>query len=79
MKRIQSACLSQTIHFKLKEDAPHDAAVNAVKSEWKAFKDHLDQSRTAYKIIDEQTQDDGSVIVKIKRQLNKYDVGDYLA
>lgn len=31
MKRIKAACLQQTVHFILKEDMPHDAAVTAVK------------------------------------------------
>ena len=31
-----------------------------------------------YKILAEETQPDGSVIVKIKRQYNNYDCGDYL-
>lgn len=30
MKRIHSACLLQTLHFQLKEDIPHDAAVRTV-------------------------------------------------
>ena len=33
MKRIQAACLEQTIHFQLKEDVPHDQAVNNVREE----------------------------------------------
>ena len=49
MKRIKSACLLQTVHF-----------------------------RTAYKIEEEAVQPDGSVIVKIRKQYNNHNVGDYM-
>ena len=55
-----------------------DMAVRAVKAEYEDYKEKLDRSKTAYKIISEQTQNDGSIIVKIKRQINQYDVGNYL-
>ena len=29
MKRIKAACLTQTIHFQLRDNLPHDAAVQA--------------------------------------------------
>lgn len=35
MKRIQSACLSQTIHFQLKDGIPHEAAVQEAEREYK--------------------------------------------
>ncbi|MDR1769218.1 MAG: hypothetical protein LBS02_01085 [Hungatella sp.] len=78
MKRVQYACLNQTVHFHLKEDMSQDMAVRAVKAEYEDYKEKLDRSKTAYKIISEQTQNDGSIIVKIKRQINQYDVGNYL-
>jgi hypothetical protein len=30
-------------------------------------------------IVDEQAQEDGSIIVKVKKQINQYDVGDFLS
>lgn len=78
MKRIKYACLEQTIHFMLKEDVRHEDAVRGVQDDVKAYKMHLDRSRTKYRILSEETQEDGSVIVKIKKQYNAYDVGDYL-
>jgi hypothetical protein len=78
MKRVQYACLNQTVHFQLKEDMSQDMAVRAAKAEYEDYKERLDRSKTAYKIISEQTQNDGSIIVKIKRQINQYDVGNYL-
>ena len=37
MKRIKAACLEQTIHFMLKEDLPHDEAVQFVKAEYEHY------------------------------------------
>lgn len=78
MKRIQYACLNQTVHFKLKEDMGRDYAIKLVKDEYAEYKNHLESSNIKHKIIAEETQPDGSIIIKIKRQLNNYDVGDYL-
>ncbi|MBU9727447.1 hypothetical protein [Diplocloster modestus] len=78
MKRIQSACLNQTIHFQLKDHIGQAAAANHVKGEYENYKRQLERSHTKYKILEENTQNDGSIIIKIKKQLNTYDVGAYL-
>lgn len=77
MKRIKSACLQQTIHFQLKEELGHEVAVRAVQEEYSHYRLQLDRKRTKYKIVDEETQQDGSIIVKIKKQYNDHDCGDY--
>lgn len=79
MKRIRAACLQQTVHFLLKEDMPHDAAVAAVKGEIAQYKAQLDRSNTKYQIVEEIPQPDGSVIIKIKKQYNHHDCGDYIS
>lgn len=33
MKRVKAACICQTLHFMLKEDAPHEWAVKQVEQE----------------------------------------------
>lgn len=78
MKRIKEACICQTLHFQLKEDTAHDFAVKLVQEEVEKYKASLDRSRTLYKIIEETTQPDGSVIIKIKKQYNSSPVGSYL-
>ncbi|WP_010246271.1 hypothetical protein [Acetivibrio cellulolyticus] len=65
MKRIQFACLEQTIRFELKEEVD-------------TFKKGMDKKRVLYKILEESSQPDGSTIIKLKRQYNSYDCGDYL-
>ncbi|WP_455717405.1 hypothetical protein [Anaerosporobacter sp.] len=78
MKRIKAACITQTLHFMLKEDIAHDYAVKMVNEEVSKYKMKLDKSGTKYKILLESTQDDGSVIIEIKKQYNVSPVGDYL-
>lgn len=78
MKRIKAACLQQTVHFQLKEDLPHQAAVEMVQAEYARYKRQLEQSRTQYKIVEEQIQSDGSIMIKIKKQYNTSPVGEYL-
>lgn len=79
MKRIISACLDQTIHFQLKEEMEHDAAVQASRFEVEGYKKKLERSQTKYKIIEEIPQADGSIIIKIKKQCNGHACGEYLA
>lgn len=78
MKRVQAACLLQTLHFQLKEDIAHDLAVKAVQDEVAHYKAQLERNRTAYKIDEETVQPDGSIFIKIRKQYNAVRVGDYL-
>ena len=79
MKRVKAACLLQTLHFQLKEDIiGHQAAMRAVAEEVSQYKQQLDRRHVKYKIVEETTLSDGSVLMKIKRQYNHYDLGGYL-
>ena len=78
MKRVNAACICQTLHFMLKEDLDHDSAVKMVKEEVEHYKATIDKNKTKYKIVEETAQLDGSVVVKIIKQSNSSDVGDYL-
>lgn len=78
MKRIQSACICQTLHFLLKDDMPHDEALKQLQYEVKHYKDTLDRNRIQYRILEETPQADGSIIVKVIKQYNQSPVGDYL-
>ncbi|MCD8357156.1 MAG: hypothetical protein LUE11_11400 [Clostridia bacterium] len=79
MKRIKAACLLQTVHFLLKEDMPHDAAVTAVQNEIAQYKAQMERNNTKYEIVEETAQPDGSVIIKIKKQYNHHNTGDYIS
>lgn len=78
MKRIKAACIKQVLHFQLKEELGHDYAEKMVEAEVKRYKDGLDSNRTKYKIISEEKQEDGSIIIEIIKQYNMAPVGDYL-
>lgn len=78
MKRVKAACIEQTLHFQLKEELGHAAAVQAVKEEYTRYQNQLTRRRTRYKIVEETTLPDDSILVKIKKQYNNHDCGDYL-
>ncbi|NLL39477.1 MAG: hypothetical protein GX254_07840 [Clostridiales bacterium] len=79
MKRIKYACLQQTIHFKKDEGLDSATAKKRIRAELAHFKVQLKRSQIRYKIKDEIVQPDGSIILKIDRQFNNYDCGDYLS
>ena len=78
MKRIKAACLEQTIHFLLKDDLPREEAVKFVEAEYTHYLAQLDRNRTAYRILEKTVQEDGSLLVKLKKQYNSYDCTPYM-
>ena len=64
MKRVKAACITQTLHFLLKEDVPHDYAEKLVSEEVKKYKEQLDKNRTKYQIISENTEPYGTTNVE---------------
>ena len=78
MKRVKAACITQTLHFMLKEDLGHDYAVQMVNEEVKRYKSQLEKGGTRYRILSEEVQPDGSVMIEIKKQYNTSPVGTYL-
>ncbi len=65
MKRIQYACLLQTVRFE-------------TKTELETFQFYLKKKNRKYEIESEQPQADGSIIIKLKRQYINYAPGDYM-
>ncbi len=78
MNRILTACLNQTILYFSKENVPQEWAVRSVREEYAAYLRQLDERKIRYRIVEETAQADGSILLKIKRQNNQYDVGTYL-
>lgn len=78
MKRILAACITQTLHFRLKEGETGEYARRAVKEEVRKYKEGLEKGRTKFHILSEEEQPDGSVIIEIKKQYNTSPVGNYL-
>lgn len=79
MKRIRAACITQTIHFINKDACGSDYSKRKVQEEIKRYKYRMDRERTKYKVISEEVQEDGSVIMEIVREYgNNKPTGHYL-
>lgn len=79
MKRIQSACICQTLLFTLKDNVlPPEEAAAQVAREVEQYKKTLERNRVKHRIVEETRQPDGSVVVKIIKQYNMSPVGSYL-
>lgn len=78
MKRVKAACITQTLHFMLKEEVEHTYAVQLVQEEVAKYKEQLERTGTIYRILSEETQPDGFVMIEIKKQYNTSPVGKYL-
>lgn len=78
MKRIKAECLEQTLHFLLKDGIPPEDAKRQVRQEYESYRAQMDRRGTLYKILEENEQADGSLMIKLKRQNNYHPVGGYL-
>ncbi len=80
MKRVKSACILQTLVFAQKPEMGYskDRALQINKEEIKHYKATLERTRTRYQIVDTSEQEDGSVVVHVRKQYNdKADVSEY--
>ena len=79
MKRIKAACITQTGCFSNHDGDTSKYAKKMICKEYEKYKVQLDRSRTKYKILPEKMNEDGSIIIEIKKQYNTSPVGDYLS
>ena len=80
MKRIQAACIMQTLMFSQKEELGYsrEQALQLNRAEVEHYKTSLERTRTRYQITDVQETEDGSVVVRVRKQYNaKADVAEY--
>lgn len=78
MKRIQSACICQTLRFFMKDDESSTDKTKKIREEIAAYLKTMDRSRIQYRILEDTEQSDGSVRIKIIKQYNQSPVGNYL-
>lgn len=78
MKRVKAACITQTICFSNHDGETTEYAKKMIVQEYEKYKAQLEKSRTKYKILSEHKDDDGSIIIEIKKQYNTSPVGEYL-
>lgn len=51
MKRVQAACICQTLHFSQKDEPSKDRNEKLSREEIEKYKKSLEQSRTEYRIL----------------------------
>ncbi len=80
MKRVKSACILQTLVFSQKPEMEYskETALKLNRDEIEHYKFMLNRAKTRY-IITAQTEcDDGSIVVRVKKQYNdKIDISEY--
>lgn len=80
MKRVKAACIFQTLIFSQKPEAgcSKELARKLNRTEVDTYKASLDRSHTRYQITQEQELEDGSVLLRIRKQYNDTaDVSEY--
>ncbi|SDB64627.1 hypothetical protein [Butyrivibrio sp. INlla16] len=78
MKRVQAACICQTLHFFQKDEVSKERNEKLSREEIEKYKQSLEHAKTEYKILEETKQDDGSIVIKVIKQYNNSPIGDYL-
>jgi len=70
MNKIQSACIFQTILFTQKTELnlPKDDIIKANKAEISQCLKGLDNLHIRYQMTDEKIQEDGSIVIKLRKQ-----------
>lgn len=80
MKRVKAACILQTLIFAQKEELGYskERALIINHEEIEHYKSMLERARTRYQIVDEVEQEDGAIVVHVRKQYNdKADVSEY--
>lgn len=82
MKRMQAACILQTLVFSQKPDAglTPEAALELDRQEVEACRIRLEKSGVRHQIVSVTEEADGSITLRVCKQLNsKVDVAEYFA
>ncbi len=80
MKRVKAACIMQTLIFQQKEDCglTMEQVRRQNRQELTRYKQGMDHTRTRYQIVSEEEQEDGSILVRVRKQYNdRADVSEY--
>ena len=80
MKRVQAACILQTLIFQQKDDSyfSKEKKIALNKEEVEKYKASLEKNKTRFQIVEETEQPDGAILVRVRKQYNdKTDVTEY--
>ncbi|MCR5770193.1 MULTISPECIES: hypothetical protein [Butyrivibrio] len=78
MKKVQAACICQTLHFCQREEMSKEENEKLAIQELESYKASLEKNNTEYRILEEKKQDDGTIIIKIIKQYSNSPIGEYL-
>ena len=80
MKRVKSACILQTLVFAQKPEHNYskEYSLKLNREEIEHYKASLERAKTRYQLLDTAEQDDGSIVVHVRKQYSdKVDVSEY--
>ena len=80
MKRVQAACILQTLVFQQKDDTylSKEKKLALNQAEVEKYKASLEKNKTRFQIAEETEQEDGSILLRVRKQYNdKTDVAEY--
>ena len=80
MKRVKAGCIFQTLVFMQKEEygLSKEMQLKYNREEFEKYKTDLDKNKTRYQIISVEEQENGYIVVRIRKQINdKTDVSEY--
>ena len=80
MKRVKAACILQTLVFMQKDDGflSKNSILEANRREVERYTQAMDRDHIRYQIVSKEEQEDGSIIVRVRKQCNdKADVSEY--
>lgn len=80
MKRVKAACIFQTLIFSQKPEMGYskEHALKINHQEIEHYKATLERTRTRYQITDIAEQEDGSIVIRVRKQYNpKAEVAEY--
>lgn len=80
MKRVKAGCIMQTLVFMQKNDGylSRNSILEANRREVERYFQNLDRTHTRYQIVSQEEQEDGSIILRIRKQYNdKIGVSEY--
>lgn len=80
MKRVKAACIQQTLIFAQKDSCglSRNAILEANRREFEHYRQTLERTRTRHQIVSCDQQEDGSLVVRVRKQYNdKAEVAEY--
>ena len=80
MKRVRAACIFQTLVFSQKPELGYskEHALKYNCDEFERYKANLEYTKTRYQIDDTAEQEDGTLVVHVRKQYNdNSDVAEY--